>query len=264
MNQNKQSFYTTILIVSTGLALVLIQKFGLIGTGTSAAITENEIMEHIKYLSHEDRQGRYPGTKESKDVISYMVRQLKSYGVKPGLENKSYVQPFNITDGIELGENNSFIINQDSLTVKSDFIPVWFSGNASVTASVVFAGYGFNIDEDQLSWQDYDGLDVSGKWVMVMRNSPDRNNQHSAYGPHSGLHKKMLVARDKGAAGILFISQVEDDELYPLKYISGYKNAGIPAIHLSNDIADNLLNQLFYLIYLWSLIMFQTLYLYYK
>jgi hypothetical protein len=50
----------------------------------------------------------------------------------------------------------------------------------------------------------------------------------------------MLVARDQGAAGILYVSQLEDQELYPLKYIPGYKNAGIPAIHLSNDQAEKI------------------------
>jgi hypothetical protein len=50
----------------------------------------------------------------------------------------------------------------------------------------------------------------------------------------------MLVARDKGAIGIIYVSQVEDADLYPLKYRAGYSNAGIPAIHLSNEMADEL------------------------
>ena len=73
-----------------------------------------------------------------------------------------------------------------------------------------------------------------------MRHSPERKNQHSLYTPHSGLHKKMLVARDKGAIGIIYVSQVEDADLYPLKYRAGFSNAGIPAIHLSNEMADKL------------------------
>ena len=115
-----------------------------------------------------------------------------------------------------------------------------FSGNGSTSTIAVFAGYGFNIEEDGLRWNDYEGLDVKDKWVVVLRHSPERDNQHSVYAPHSTLHKKMLVARDLGAAGILFVSQLEDQELYPLKYIPGYKNAGIPAIHLSNDQAEDI------------------------
>jgi len=243
MNETKKTQAIYFIIIFLAAGLMYFKHVGSYRVKSSFEITENELMEHIRYLAHENRQGRYPGTRESKDVISYMVRQLKSYGVKPGFENNSYAQPFSITDGIELGGNNQCVVNQDTLAVSSDFIPVWFSGNTSVTAPVVFAGYGFNIDEDQLLWNDYDELDVSGKWVMVMRHGPERNNQHSSYGPHTGLHKKMLVARDKGAVGIIFVSQKEDKELYPLKFISGYKNAGIPAIHLSNEKADQLLSQ---------------------
>tara|TARA_B100000029_G_scaffold82096_2_gene72981 strand:- start:428 stop:2230 length:1803 start_codon:yes stop_codon:yes gene_type:complete len=236
MNEDTRTIYAFIVIIFLGLASVLMKNM----SSSSVDITENEIMDHIRYLSHEDRGGRYPGSRESRDVISYLIRNLKSYGVKPGGENGSYVQPFNITDGIELGENNTMVIGDDTLSVQSDFVPLWFSGTASASASAVFAGYGFEIDSDELKWNDYAELDVNGKWVIVMRHSPERNNQHSHYTPHSDLHKKMLVARDKGAIGVIFVSQVEDADLYPLRYISGYKNAGIPAIHLANESADRL------------------------
>jgi len=224
--------------------MIQMKNFGAFKSGSSPSITENDIMDHIRYLSHEDRAGRYPGTRESKDVISYLIQHLKSFGVKPGGKNGSFVQPFNITDGIELGNNNSITIDGDSLLIGHDYMPLWFSGNDTVSASPVFTGYGFIINEKELKWNDYNGLDVAGKWVIVMRHSPERNNQHSLYASHSGLHKKMLVARDKGAIGIIYVSQVEDTELYPLSYIPGYSNAGIPAIHISNNMANELFKPL--------------------
>ncbi|MBC8467324.1 MAG: hypothetical protein H8D58_01910, partial [Candidatus Marinimicrobia bacterium] len=162
MKENKRSLNTTLFILSLSFILILMRG---LGSGSSIEITENEIMDHIRYLSHEDRGGRYPGTRESKDVISYLVRELKSYGVKPGAGNGAYVQPFNITNDIELGENNSLILNEDSLQIQSDYIPLWFSGNGTVNAPVVFAGYGFEIDDEKLKWHDYSNLDVKGKWV---------------------------------------------------------------------------------------------------
>ena len=51
----------------------------------------------------------------------------------------------------------------------------------------------------------------------------------------------MLVARDRGAVGIIFISQMEDDGLFPLNYTPGYSNAEIPALHFSNNLADRVL-----------------------
>jgi len=240
MNKNTNSLYAYILIVFLGLAMMQMKSYGTFRSGSSPSITENDIMDHIRYLSHKDRVGRYPGTRGSKDAISYLIRQFKSFGVKPGGENESFVQPFNITDGIELGKNNSMIIDGNSLVTGQDYMPLWFSGNETVSASAVFTGYGFSINEKEIKWNDYSGLDVAGKWVIVMRHSPERNNQHSLYAPHSGLHKKMLIARDKGAIGIIYVSQIEDDDLYPLKYRPGFSNAGIPAIHLSNEMADKL------------------------
>ncbi len=82
---------------------------------------------------------------------------------------------------------------------------------------------------------------MSGKWVVIMRHSPEREKRHSIYTPYASMHKKMLTARDNGAAGVLFISQLEDTTLYPLQYISGYAKAGIPAVHLGNKASDKLL-----------------------
>ena len=242
MNENTRTILTIIFIGILGFAMIRMKNLGIgISKGSTAEITENEIMYHIRYLSHDNRAGRYPGTRESKDVMSYLVRHLRSYGVKPAGEGGSFLQSFNIVDDIGLGKNNSISINGDLFSAGFDYIPLSFSGNGDVSAAAVFAGYGFNIDESDLKWNDYADLDVRDKWVVVMRHSPERDNQHSTYAIHSTLHKKMLVARDMGAVGIIFISQVEDSGLYPLKYVSGYKNAGIPAIHLSNNVADRLL-----------------------
>ncbi len=236
MKENKQSLY--IISIIFVFVLFLIQKKD---KSTYSDITENEIMEHIRFLSHDNKEGRYPGSRGSKDVISYIIKQFKSYGIKPGMKS-GFVQPFDIITGIEMVGVNQVIINNDTLAPEKDYMPLSFSSNTIGSGSMVFAGYGFDINEKNLIWNDYENLDVKGKWVVVMRSSPERDNQHSSFTPHSALHKKMLVARDKEALGIIFVSQVEDKELIPLQYKQGYNNVGIPAIHLSNEHADKLFN----------------------
>ena len=147
-------------------------------------------MRHIQYLSHEDRKGRKPGTRESRDVIAYLIKELKSYGIKPGVKNQSYTQPFDIETGIELGENNFLTINNDSLEVNKDYIPLWFSSNKSESSTAVFAGYGFNINEESVQWNDYENIDVKNKWVIVFRKSPEADNVHSVFREHSSFHKR--------------------------------------------------------------------------
>ena len=212
------------------------------GLNGTSDISEKDIMKHIRFLSDDKRAGRYPGTRGSKDVIAYLINQLKSYGVQPAGEGSSFKQTFSILDSVKIGRNNSLKINDRPLNIEKDYIPLWFSGNSSVSAEVVFAGYGINLITDSLVWNDYKDLNVDGKWVMVMRHSPERENPHSVYAPHSDLHKKMIEARDRGAAGIIFISQVEDSTLIPFKYIPGYSKSGIPAIQIDNEVADDILN----------------------
>ena len=237
MNQDKQSIYVFLFLFIIGFFLIINRS-----TGSASDITQEEIMGHIKYLSHPNREGRHPGSRGSKDAISYIIKKLKSFGVQPGNQG-SFTQSFDIKTDVILGKNNYFFLNGDTLTPGEDYIPLFFSSNEYLGGEVVFAGYGFSISEQNLEWNDYRNLNVSNKWVVVMRNNPERNDQHSIYYSHSSLHKKMLVARDAGAAGIIFISQIEDDDLFPLRYIPGYSNDGIPAIHLSNDAADNLLEK---------------------
>ena len=237
MNQNNQSLYLFSFIVLLGLYLIQLKK-----SKDFPEITENEIMSHIRYLSHESRGGRYPGTKGSKDVIAYLVKEFKSYGIQPGL-NKSFVQPFDITTDLEIDKNSFATLNNDTLKLNNDYTPLPFSSDGNATGALVFVGYGFNINEEKLKWNDYKNIDVKNKWAVIMRHGPSRDEKHSKYANHMPLHKKMLVARDMGAIGVAFISQVEDENLLPFNYMPGYKNEGIPAIHFSNEFADKILKQ---------------------
>ena len=241
MTENKSLLSTILVIIIVGLCFFWFRQAGPGLNGTSD-ISEKDIMTHIRFLSDDKRAGRYPGTRGSKDVIAYLINQLKSYGVQPAGEGSSFKQTFSILDSVKIGRNNSLKINDRPLNIEKDYIPLWFSGNSSVSAEVVFAGYGINLITDSLVWNDYKDLNVDGKWVMVMRHSPERENPHSVYAPHSDLHKKMIEARDRGAVGIIFISQVEDSTLIPFKYIPGYSKSGIPAIQIDNEVADDILN----------------------
>ena len=243
MTENKSLLSTILVIIIVGLCFFWFRQAGPGLNGTSD-ISEKDIVKHIRFLSDDKRAGRYPGTRGSKDVIAYLINQLKSYGVQPAGEGSSFKQTFSILDSVKIGRNNSLKINDRPLNIEEDYIPLWFSGNSSVSAEVVFAGYGINLITDSLVWNDYKDLNVDGKWVMVMRHSPERENPHSVYAPHSDLHKKMIEARDRGAVGIIFISQVEDSTLIPFKYIPGYSKSGIPAIQINNEVADDILNSI--------------------
>ena len=150
MNENRKALITIVFISIIGFFLIQLNRDSNERANSSFNITENEIMNHIRFLSNENKKGRYPGSRESKDIISYLIKEFKSYGVKPIIENASYVQPFEIKSDVELGELNYMIVNDDSLKIREDYIPLWFSSNGTTEGSIVFAGYGFDINEEEL------------------------------------------------------------------------------------------------------------------
>ena len=94
MKEPSRSIYAFICLLLIGGLLIVVNS-----KGPSKNITEDEIMNHIRYLSHENREGRLPGSRGSKDAIAYLIKELKSYGVSPGYQG-SYTQPFDIKTGI--------------------------------------------------------------------------------------------------------------------------------------------------------------------
>jgi len=225
--------------ILTIIVLVLMKKQSGIDPGNSK-ILESEIIEHIQFLSDDSRKGRYPGTNESKDAISYIIDHWKAIGLKPGGIDGGFTQPFDISEGTEIGEMTSLKIGEDKLNPAIDFIPMPFSGNGSFSGSAVFAGYGFNMSEEP-NWDDYSNIDVNGKWVMVMVDAPEQVHPHSPYFGHASLNKKMMVARDHNALGIIFISKDENRELPNFDHTAASSTKSIPAIQLSGEAANTLL-----------------------
>ena len=97
MTENKSLLSTILVIIIVGLCFFWFRQAGPGLNGTSD-ISEKDIVKHIRFLSDDKRAGRYPGTRGSKDVIAYLINQLKSYGVQPAGEGSSFKQTFSILD----------------------------------------------------------------------------------------------------------------------------------------------------------------------
>lgn len=209
-------------------------------------ITADEIRDHIKFLSSDKLKGRRPGTRGSKQAIRYIEKEWKSSGVLPAGE-RGFKQSFIFTSGVCLSGYNRLKIDElrKTFRVKQDFMPLGFSAVGLVKADVVFAGYGFST-EDSISWNDYSNIDANGKWVLIFRGSPDGSSPHSAFSDYAPLRKKYMAARDNSAAGVLFINPFNDDELeefVALRFGPSTTRGPIPAIHISQEVAQQLLPQ---------------------
>jgi len=211
----------------------------------NAEVTASEIKDHITYLSSDDMKGRFSGSKEIYNAAMYIKAEFEKYGLKPAFGD-NYLQEYPFIAGIEMVGENEIDFNIGDKEVEpelyKDFIPVPFSGSGEVEAKLVFVGYG--ISASKLEYDDYAGIDVKDKIVLVMRSNPEFNLPHSEFDEYSSLRYKATVARDKGALGIVFVNgylpEDDRDKLVEFKYDGAASIEGFPTVQIKRNIVDKL------------------------
>jgi aminopeptidase YwaD len=205
-------------------------------------ITTGELQNHIRYLSSDSLKGRLTGSTGDSLAAEYIRTELASYGFIP-VEGDG-LQRFKVIDKVLIGEKNWLKIDNVSYKPEEDFVPLSFSENDSLISEVAFAGYGFNISTDSLKWNDYAGIDVKGKWVLMLRADPESENSLSKYASFGGDRNKAMIAKDLGASGILLVSGEnldKDDKFDALA--NGEYSVGIPVLRIKRKLADIILHK---------------------
>jgi aminopeptidase YwaD len=224
-----------------GIMLVLWWPAALLSQ-TEPAITIAELRQHVSYLASEELAGRYPGTGGDRMAAEYIAGEFEKAGAK--LYNDHGYQYFELVSSMEAGDGSYLRFRGREGRLAEDFIPLSFSGSAGLEATVAFAGYGFQVSGDSLRWDDYAGIDVGGKWVMIFPGEPSVAGAGNIFSSAAGLRGKVLTAKDHGAAGVIFVSGPafdEDDKLFRMFYDKSASDAGIPVIHMKRQLADSLL-----------------------
>ena len=210
--------------------------------------TISNLKKHIEFLTSDALEGRSTGEKGNDLAAEYIAEQFKNIGLLPSGDQGTYLQSFDVVKSLEVGANNSLastIAKKKPTTyiVKSDFTPIGFSANASVSGKVVFVGYGMTVDS---TYDDYKGIDVKDKIVIAMRYAPDGDNPHSKYTKQSSLRYKAMQAREKGAKALLLVTSTADDStdgIMKLKYDNSFSDAGIPVLSVTRKVVNNWLKQ---------------------
>lgn len=226
------------------ISLVIIASTAIAQIKVNPDITVEELKEHIEVLSSDELKGRKSGTEESEKSAKYIIDQLVAAGITPILENG--FQYFELVVDAKAGEGNHFEAAGQTWEFEKDFMPYSFSQNKIVNNEVVFASYGFDIDKDSISWNDYKDVDVKGKWVMILKGDPEPDKDESVFADFSGTRSKVLTAKDKGAAGVIFVAGPafdKDDKLVSLYYDKTQSNAGLPVINIKRNVADSILKE---------------------
>lgn len=180
------------------------------------SITKESLMNHISVLASDAFLGRSTGTEGEQKSVDYLVSELKAMGATSGVEDGSYIQPFPLVGQKTMNHKMRF-----SARGKSSLNPVFFedfvawpSDEATKVdisnAELVYVGYGIQAPEEE--WDDFKGVDVSGKIIVIKNNDPEYDENMFGgrarlfYGRYTYKYEK---AKEMGALGAIIIHTTE-------------------------------------------------------
>jgi len=213
---------------STILGLTLVTLLGTACAKTDAGtdraldvITAEGILKHTRELSSDAYEGRSPGTPGEEKTVQYLTEQFLQLGLKPGNPDGSWTQPVEM-----IGFTATPVM---SVTAGGRPIPLEFPDDVVVTSrrnvervevpssDVVFVGYG--VVAPEYGWDDYKGLDVRGKTILMLINDPAVPDPNDSTALDSTVFRgkamtyygrwtyKFEIATEKGAAAAIIIHE---------------------------------------------------------
>jgi Tol biopolymer transport system component len=205
----------------------------------AAPLLAQTFEQDVRTLAAPEMEGRGLGTQGIVKAGAYIESRLKAIGLQPAF-GRSYAQPFPVKTGVALGVNNHL----DGIA-NDDWTPLGFSSSGDIHAPVVFAGYG--ISAPPLNYDDFAGLDVKGKVVLMLRYEPQEKDDSSPFDGRkpsrwSAMRYKTLQARERGAVAVIFVTGPLQDEkrngIPTLKNDGPQSPAGIPVIQVKTSVAQ--------------------------
>jgi Zn-dependent M28 family amino/carboxypeptidase len=187
------------------------------------AITPDGLLAHIKVLALDEFEGRAPGTKGEELSVKYIADQFKQIGLKPGNPDGTYMQEVPLA-GIKSEPRMSFIVGDKTIDLKyaDDFVASSARLQPQIKidkSDVIFVGYG--VVAPEYGWDDYKGIDVRGKTLLMLIGDPpvpdpkdaskldDKMFKGKAMTYYGRWTYKYEIAAQKGAAAAIIIHETE-------------------------------------------------------
>lgn len=215
----------------------------LIPTSLSTALRAD-----VTTLASDKFAGRMTGTEGARGAAEFLAEQLRAAGLRPFGVSNTFFQPFEFNAGVRVMTNDNRLNitapgQQQYYSIERDFRPLAFTSNGTVFGEVVFAGYGLAVPGKLGEGYDsYAGLDVSNKIVLALRYVPEEVDakRRQELNRYAGLRYKAMLARERGAKAILFVtgpSSPNAGELAALSSDSAGGGSGIIAASITTNVA---------------------------
>jgi len=234
------------------------------GAAADPAAAERRMADTTRYLSSDPLEGRGLGTHGLDLAADYIAAQFRQYGLQTNLCDGGPFQKFNVSIDAQLGPDNRLALvapaarpgskpETSELVLGKDFTPLAIGGSAVLDLPLVFAGYG--ITAPAAHYDDYAGLDVAGKAVIVLRHEPRESvsDAESAGLKSIGqmlFRHKASNAYEHGAAAVIFANDKSEtlkrpgreDSLLPFLFAgTTHTHADLPVLTCRRAVIDRIL-----------------------
>jgi len=180
-------------------------------------INPEHIRWHVRYLSHDLLEGRGTGQRGGDIAAEYMATQFAEAGLKPAGDHGTYMQKVPLVGITTLPETHFSLIPRQGETMNLKPLDEYVAydqtqqAQSEVDADVVYVGYG--IEAPEYNWDDYKGVDVRGKVLLMLVNEPPSDDPKFFKGKaltyYGRWTYKYEEAVRKGAVGVLLVHQTE-------------------------------------------------------
>jgi Zn-dependent M28 family amino/carboxypeptidase len=190
------------------------------------SIDPEHIRWHVRFLSHDLLEGRGTGQRGGDIAAEYMATQFAEYGLKPAGDNGSYLQKVPLVGITTLLETHFVLLPKQGAPMDLKPLDEYVAYDqtqqpqSDVDAEIVYVGYG--IEAPEYNWDDYKGVDVRGKVLLMLVNEPPSDDptffKGKALTYYGRWTYKYEEAARKGALGVILIHQ-EDMASYPWEVV---------------------------------------------
>ena len=218
--------------------------------GNKPVIDAAKFLEHVKYLASDELKGRFTGTPEIDKAARYIASQYDKIGLRPVPGSRGYLQTFKVNTSSKVGPKTALSVKvrdqkKESLKRGEEFQPFYISGTGKAAGPIVFAGYGITAPE--YGYDDYAGIDVKDKIVLVLRREPQEMDEKSKFKgktntQHATFESKLTNAKQHGARALLLVNNVgahsdEAEKIMPFNRMPGPTEGTIPFGQVKQTVA---------------------------
>ncbi|HWK50646.1 MAG TPA: M28 family metallopeptidase [Steroidobacter sp.] len=207
---------------SPGLLLALIVVGSLQAAERGSPWNEvqpDAIRSHVEFLAADLLEGRATASRGYDIAAAYVASQFRQAGLQPaGEDNKSYLQKVPLLEATPVlpGSSAALVRNDDTYTFEygTHYLPNadFISASSTLSAPMMFAGFG--IDAPELTYNDFEGIDVKGRIAVIFSGAPAKfSNEKRAY--YSWEERKLTTLVERGAVGVITIDSNADAKRTP-------------------------------------------------